>query len=168
MICFEVNSGVTTYVKSLADKADTIITFNGGVKYDVRYCGDYAIYYLNSYGGWDSFLIEGKVKKFDDFTQYEYNKSFDNNTLQFEKTRYMNEIKTRYEMNTGWLTDEQAENLAKNLLGSTKLYVHNLVDDRIFPAIITDSSVEYKTFRNNGRLVSYTINVQESQGKIRK
>lgn len=168
MICFEVNSGVSTYVKDLADKYDTIITFSNGEKYDVRYCGDYAIYYLNSYGGWDSFLIEGKVKKFDDFTSYSFNKSFDNSTIEFEKTKYMNEIKTRYEMHTCWLTDAQSENLTKNLLGSTKLYVHYLPDNRIFPAIITDSSAEYKTFKNEGRLVSYTINVQESQGKIRK
>lgn len=168
MICFEVNSGVTTYVKDLADKADTVITFDGGIKYDVRYCGDYALYYLNSYGGWDSFLIEGKVRKFDDLTGYDYNKSFDNNTLDFEKTRYMNTIITRYEMHTGWLTDSQSENLAKNLLESTKVYIHNLVENKIYPAIIKDSSIEYKTTRNEGKMVSYTINLEVSQSKIRK
>lgn len=133
------------------------------------YCGDFALYYLNSKGGWDSFLIEGNVLKKDAITQHTYSRSFDNTTREFESSRYISEIGTTYELHTGWLTDQQAENLAKNLINSNKVYAHDLKTDRIFPVIITDNTADYKTYKNQGKkMVNYTINIKESQSKIRK
>lgn len=132
-------------------------------------CTPYVLYYLNSYGGWDSFVIEGKVIKKDAFTPYQTDKAYDNNTLQFETNKYVNEIKTSYELHTGYLSDEQAANLSKNLIGSLKVYLHNIDEARIEPVLIDDKSVTYQTYENNGRkMISYTINITESQSKIRK
>lgn len=132
-------------------------------------CGDFALYYLNSKGGWDSFLIEGNILKKDAITQHAYSRSFDNTTREFESSRYISEIGTTYELHTGWLTDQQAENLAKNLINSNKVYAHDLNTDRIFPVIITDNTADYKTYKNQGKkMVNYTINIKESQSKIRK
>lgn len=132
-------------------------------------CVPYVLYYLNSYGGWDAFAIEGTGIKKDAYTTYKTDQSFNNTTLQFETNKYVQEIKTSYELNTGLLTDEQSANLAKNLLGSIKVYLQNIDEGWIKPVIITDSNVTYQTYQTNGRkLCQYKINVQESQTKIRK
>ena len=168
MDCYEVNSGVTTLVRDLSEYADYTITVDSAITYDVIYCGPMALYYLNARGGWDSFLIEGKVKRTDNMSQSDYGRKYDNTTAQFGKTRYMNEITESYELHTGWLTDDQAARLAKHLLPSNRVYAHNLETDRIFPVVITDSNAEYKTFKNEKRLVSYQINISSSQTMVRR
>lgn len=143
---------------------------------------NYVLYYLNSYGGWNSFVIEGTVLKKDAITQYTTDKAFDNRTLQFEKDRYVSEISTSYELNTGYLSDWESANLAKNLIGSNKVYLHCLgegyltngvdyfnIPSFIKPVVITDVNVSYQTYETNGKKLSkYKINVQDSQSKIRR
>ena len=129
-------------------------------------CGDIALYYKNRKGGWDSFLIEGNVTKKDDYTKYTYNRSFNNNTLEFENGTYHSQIITSYILNTGWLTDAESDNLAFNLLSSNEVYLHNLITDQVYPVVVKDNSATYKTYKNNSRkLVNYQINVEESQRK---
>lgn len=137
--------------------------------YDFETCGDYALYYLNCYGGWDAFLIEGNVIKSDTITQYKTTQSYNNTTLDYETSRYLTTTITNWELHTGWLTDEQAANFVKNLLGSNSVYMHNFKTDTIVPVIITDNNGVYKTYKNQGKkMVNYTIKVQESQSKLRK
>lgn len=129
-------------------------------------CGEVALYYKNRKGGWESFLIEGNVTKKDTYTKYTYNKSFDNNTLEFENGTYHSQIVTSYVLNTGWLTDQQSDNLAFNLLSSNEVYLHNLCTNKVYPVVITDNSATYKTYKNNSRkMVNYQINCEESQRK---
>ena len=129
-------------------------------------CGEIALYYKNRKGGWDSFLIEGNITKKDEYTKYTYNRSFNNNTLEFENGTYHSQIITSYVLNTGWLNDTQSDNLAFNLLSSNEVYLHNLCTDKIYPVVIKDNSAVYKTYKNNSRkLVNYQINVEESQRK---
>ena len=74
-----------------------------------------------------------------------------------------------YEINTGFLTDEQAANLSKNLIPSKEVYLHFLNDNKIIPVLITDTSVTYQTYQtNNLQMPQYKINVKESQIKLRK
>ena len=132
-------------------------------------CAPYVLYYLNSYGGWDAFVLEGNCHKKDAYTTYQTDRVFDNTTLEFETNKYVNEIKTSYELNTGLLNDEQSENLAKNLIGSIKVYLQNIEEGWVKPVIITDNSVSYQTYQgNNRKLCQYKINVTESQSKIRR
>lgn len=129
-------------------------------------CGEIALYYKNRKGGWDSFLIEGTWTKKDEYTKYTYNRSFNNNTLEFENGTYHSQIVTSYVLNTGWLNDQESDNLAFNLLSSNEVYLHNLCEDKVYPVVITDNSATYKTYKNNSRkLVNYQINVEESQRK---
>lgn len=122
---------------------------------------EYALYYSNRYGGWDSFLIEGKTIKSDNYQNYFTASNYNNNTIQFGKKVYHNIITTRYELHTGWLNDSQSENLAFNLLSSNNVYLHNLKEDTIKPVLITNSETEYKTFRNqDNKLFNYTITVE--------
>lgn len=129
-------------------------------------CGEVALYYKNRKGGWDSFLIEGTVTKKDEYTKYTYNRSFNNNTLEFENGTYHSQIITSYILNTGWLNDQESDNLAFNLLSSNEVYLHNLCEDKVYPVVIKDNTATYKTYKNNSRkLVNYQINVEESQRK---
>lgn len=131
-------------------------------------CGEYAIYYLNAFGGWDSFLFEGKCRKYNNFTQYEYNRVFNNTTIEFEKNRYISEVEEVYELSTGLLADDEADNFALNLIGTNQAYLHNLSTGDIFPIMIDESSIEYKKYRNDRKITEYTIRVKSSQNKIRR
>ena len=133
-------------------------------------CGDYGLYYVNRRGGWDAFAIQGTGVKSETITQYLTDKAFDNtNKKAFEANRYLSEIKTSYVLNTHYLSDEQAENLAKNLLSSNMVFLHNLIEGEIIPVIITDTAVTYQTYQTNGKkMAQYKIAVTESQSKLRR
>ena len=161
-------SGVSTYTMDVAAYCGYRLTINSAVTYEMKYCGDYGAYYSNSHGGWDCFLFEGKCKKKDTFQSYAIDRPFDNNTIEHETKTYLNDITEEYELNTGWLTDSQAENFAKNLIESTTIYLHDLADNRIFPVVITDTEAEYKKFSDDRKLVNYTLQVKSSQKRIRR
>ena len=144
-------------------------TLNGGAYNVLADCGDYALYYLNAYGGWDALLIDGTVLKKSTITQYTTDKNYNNSRIEFEQTKYINEIQDAYEINTGFLTDEQAANLSKNLIPSKEVYLHFISDNKIIPVLITDTSVTYQTYQtNNLQMPQYKINVKESQIKLRR
>jgi len=166
MVNLNTLSGVTTVVAPAAYFSGSTVVFDDGVAYDTSCCGDWALYYLNAKGGWDSFLIEGKVKRIDNYTRYEYGRG-NGAPLDFSRTQYKVESEPTYEMHTGWLSDAQSAVLAKNLLPSVKVYAHNLTDGSIFPVVITDNSAEWKTYKNEKKLVSYTINVAASNKEYR-
>lgn len=132
-------------------------------------CSRYNLMYVGARGGWNTFTIQGGVQKKDTITQFLTDKTFDNTTMEFEANRYLSEIKTSYVLNTHQLTDEQSENLAKNLLSSNMVYLHDLLENKIIPVIITDTAVTYQTYANNGKkFAQYKINVTESQSKLRR
>ena len=131
-------------------------------------CAKYAIYYLNPLGGWDQLLIEGKVVKTIKLENKSYKRNFDNNTNEFENKHYLKNLTTSYKLTTGYLTDAQAK-LMPNLIETTKAYLYELDTNNYIPVLINTTSVDIKTYRNQGRkLFTYTIEVQESQNKFIK
>lgn len=129
----------------------------------------WALYYLNRYGGWDSYLIEGYVSKKDNFIRNIVDSHYDNRTTEFGKTSYLTEISSAYEIHTGWLNEKESEIIASNVFQSTRLFLHNLETDNIIPVIMTDADVMYKNSKNSGRkLLNYTINVLASQTEHNK
>lgn len=131
-------------------------------------CYEYCLYYCNAFGGWDSLLIKGNTLKTDNVESHYYTKGYDNTTTDFEKKKYTNLITTTYRLHTDWFTDDEQSRLY-HLLESNEVYLHNLVTDKIEPVNITNKSVEYKTFTNNGKKKWYnTIDVEVAQTKIRK
>ena len=161
-------SGVSTYTMDVAQYCGYNIVINSAVTYDVGYCGAFGAYYTNSHGGWDAFLFEGKCKRVDKMDAYSIDRPFNNNTIDHESKTYLNDITLEYELNTGWLTDRQAENFAHNLIQSTTIYLHDLENNKIFPVVITDTEAEFKKFEDNRRMVSYTLRVKASQKRIRR
>ena len=160
----------TSSISSSDVHTDGIANADSGFGYTVLVkCTPYVLIYLNSYGGWDSFVIEGSTVKKDSYTTFTTDKVFNNTTPEFETSKYVNEIKTTYELNTGILSDDEAENLAKNLVGSVKVYLQNIDEGWIKPVIINDTNVIYQKYSlNNRKFCQYKINVTESQSKIRR
>lgn len=133
------------------------------------HCGKFALYYQGAAGGWNSLLIEGNAKRTDKLTTHSLSRTIKNTSNDFENQIYSIDVEPTYDLSTGWLTDSQAANIAENLLKSTRIYAHDMESDQIFPVLITETSVQYKTFRTNSRKpVSYTIKVKASQTKIRR
>ena len=132
--------------------------------YSEDYCGDYALYYLSRSCGWSSYLIEGSVKRVDEYNRYSITKDYDNTTINRGKTVYNNQINPRWEVHTGWVNNHDSEAIAFQLLSSNQVYLHDLKNDRVYPVVITDASAEYKN-RNNqqNRIANYTINVSAAQ-----
>ena len=147
---------------------DTLLT------YDMDNCGEGFLLYKNRFGGWDSFLIEGNIYKYDEYTRLRgvYPKYPNGYGYSREKMTDRNTIKTRYEINTGWLTDEQAERLVFHLMSSTTVALRSFSDRNTssFPynmvsVSIVDSSVEYKKFKNGKKMINYTIKLEENDTK---
>ena len=147
---------------------DTLLT------YDMDNCGEGFLIYKNRFGGWDSFLIEGNIYKYDEYTKLSgvYPKYPNDNGYNRERMTDRNTIGTKYEINTGWLTDEQAERLVFHLMSSTTVALRVFSEKTVgsFPynmvsVSITNTSVEYKKFKNGKKLVNYTITLEENDTK---
>lgn len=126
----------------------------------------YVLYYLNPYGGWDWFPIMGNVKRTDNLTSYTYTQNYNNTTLDFGTSKYLNEIKIRYTLNTGWIKEYQADRMWE-LIESNKVYLHDTKTDEIYPVIITDTDVEWKRKTPTNKIVNYDINIELSQTRER-
>lgn len=135
--------------------------------YDESYCGQYGITYLNKRGGYDFFLFEGKCSKSEDYEIFKYNRTYDNNHNGFGSSRYQNITTPRYQLSTGWLTDEESKKFAKHIVGSNQVWLQDFNSGKTIPVVITNTSVDYKTFNNN-KMVCYTLDVANSQEEYRK
>lgn len=161
-------SGVTTLTRDAAAYAGKRVVI-GTTVYDVKYCGDYALYYLNAFGGWDAFLIEGKTEKWDDNSFNDFDSCQWNLMSYPEKQRYAIVQTTKWRLNTGWLSDDEAARLAKHLLSSPQVWLHDLKTDECVPVIINTNRAEYKKQENTPKkLVSYTIEVEAAKNKMRR
>lgn len=149
------------------------ITYEGTsdvTRYSVRdTCAKYALYYVNAFGGWDALVMQGTPKRSDDIKRYNVQKSYDNSESRARGLQnYANEITPKWALKTPLLTDEQSARM-HHLLGSTMVYLYDIETAEVLPVVITDNSIEYKTFKNNNRQrVQYTINVQLAAERLRR
>lgn len=172
-ICDQYANGMVRFSSTIgitgSSQMPTIFNYAESVSAGTLNCVEYALYYVNARGGLDSFAIQGTGIKTDTITAYSTDRAFNNTLPEFETMRNISDIKTSYELNTHYLSDEQSANLAKNLIGSNLVYLHNLKDGTIKPVVIDDKSVKYQTYQTNGKkLCQYKIKVSESQTKRRR
>lgn len=164
------NSSFTLITRDYGNKTEMTYLVKGeGFSFniiDTNY--EYCLYYVNAFGGWDSLLIKGNTKKKDNIKSYYYNKEYSTARPDFDKTKYINNITTTYDLYTDWFTGDEQSRL-HHLLESNEVYLHDLVNDRIIPVNITNTNLEYKTFTNNGKKkFNNLITVECSQTRIRK
>ena len=160
------SAGSGTAVFSPSKWGDLVeIRLNGNRYKVIDSCSRYVLYYLNAYGGWDSFLIEGAYSEEDSLTRHTMHKS---SIYDREQKNYLNEIKKKMTLHTSWLSDEQSLRM-HHLLNSTDVYMHDLEQNRILPVILEGSSTPYKTYKGEGgKLVNYTIEVTIAQTRMRR
>ena len=126
----------------------------------------YVLYYVNPYGGYDWLPITGKVVRKDKIETFVYTKNYNNTTADFGKNRYLANISVTYNLNTGWLTQEQSDRMWE-VLESNTVWLHNLEEDSIYPVMITDTNIEHKQKFGKKRRLNYSINVELSHTRER-
>ena len=155
----------------LLDEWDNVagITIGRSTYQVVTECAKYALYYVNAYGGWDCFLIEGNTLEADNLNRYTREIVYDNQDIKNRGIHnYVNEITKGFTFHTGWLHDDQAERM-HHLINSTDVYMYDIANEEMIPVIIPATTCEYKTYKNQGnRMVNYTIQVQVAQNRIRR
>lgn len=145
------------------------ITING-IKYDVvDGCNQYALYYVNAHGGWDSLLIEGNHSEVDNLTRHNREVEYDNRSIQNRgRQNYVNEISKTLTLHTSWMSDEESSRM-HHLLNSTEVYLYDINKDEMIPVVLKNGTTEYKTYRSNGhKLFNYTIEVSYANDRIRR
>lgn len=148
--------------------AGTVTTVsNNNTLYTKEVCADYVLHFVGARGGWMSFPFEGRCTKTDGIVQHFFNRAFDNNTKEFEQGKYISEITTTYKLNTGMLSEDEAKSFAKNLISSNKAYLQILSEGKFVPVIITDTQAQYKQDGQED-IITYEVNIKESQTKIKK
>ena len=153
-------TNVSLYASQLPNKDNILVT---------DCTSKYAIYFLNKYGGWNSFLIEGNVSKSENYERTNKTKEGNNNTINFRTSPFITKITKQYEIKTGWLNERESEILSLNLFQTSRIFLHNLETNEIIPINITDTSTTYKTYKNTGRkLLNYTINATASNIQYNK
>lgn len=165
-------SGVVTIIpadwESLSNRLDRIVV--GAQTYIAEdTCARYVLYYVNAYGGWDSFLIEGNTLETDNITRHLRSVEYDNRDISNRgDENFVNEIAKTFRFTTGWLTDLQSQRM-HHLINSTCVYMYDLTYGQMIPVTIKDTSLEYKTYKTQGnKLVNYTIQAQIAQNRIRR
>lgn len=134
----------------------------------VDVCNGALLKYVNAYGAVDYFLVEGITKKKDSITRSSYEKDADALSSEFETTDYQATMEAGWTGTTGWLTDAQSARM-KHLVESVEVSMIDLATGDETPVVMRDSSMDYKTWRTNGKkLVNYTLSWKESQKKLRR
>lgn len=143
------------------------LTVNGQNYTVKRTCAEYVIYYVNSWGGWDSLLVRGNSKRDDSLKHYSTIRYSNNQTPKYRKETYTVEIQPSYTFHTANLTDEQSRKM-KNLLESRQVYIMDLNNRTFIPVVITNKNCEEMKYRNGRKMNQYAITVDNSQIFYRK
>lgn len=150
---------------------DYTIIINNEQFHVVHSCKNYALYYINAYGGFDTLLIQGKGLKTDTITNSRYTKynkfALGWHNQDFGTINYKKRIKESWELTTHPLSDIQSSKI-KHLIESNCVYLHSFDDNQITPVNISTTNIEYKTYRNqNRKFPIYTFNAESAQTKYR-
>lgn len=132
-------------------------------------CADYAIYYINAFGGWDWLVLGGRCSIADNYTRTLTERVYNNNEALARGTvNWRNNIKRTYTLRTSLLTDAQSANM-HHLLGTTRAILFDLRTQEATPITITNSQCDYKTLKGNGnRMSQYTITADVTQHHVRR
>lgn len=133
-------------------------------------CWEYMLAYVNAFGAWDTLLVEGATKQTDEYTRTTFKQAYRTSASAMPRGTVViqNDIEKKYTLVTGWLSDDQASRM-HHLLGSTNVYLYDRVERRYIPVVLTNSSCEYKTYRNQGaHMVNYTIEATVAQNFTRR
>lgn len=120
----------------------------------------YAVYYMNTYGGWNWMLFEGNKQ-----IEKQTNKFSSTLNLTNETVPYKVDTNTSYDLTSLFLTDEGSEKL-QDLYKSQMVYLHILGTDKIFKVNVDTKNYTIKSFINQGRKF-FTQNITLTEAKTK-
>lgn len=128
-------------------------------------CKQYALYYVNAYGGWDTLAVLGNTKVRDTLKHYTTEQVYSNRqTHNRGKVNYVNEVTRAFTFNTHPLNEDQASRM-HHLLNSPHVYLHDVLTDHVYPIVLTGNTTEHS---KGPGLHSYTIEAELAQTRIRR
>lgn len=132
-------------------------------------CERYAFYYVNAYGGWDTFLVEGQGVVSDELERHAFEQEYDNRyTINRSRREFAVEMKRKYVLHTGYLNDRESARM-HHLLNSPFVYLFDIERQEMLPVVMDGKNTEYKTFKSNGRKFSeYTIECSLAHNMVRR
>lgn len=140
------------------------ITFLDQTLYIKESCAKYAVYYVNAYGGWDSFILEGYENRRDTLTRHTKLVEYDNTDLSARGRKdYAIEVVPSWTLNTGFLNADQSSRM-HHLLNSTEVYLCELSTGDFSPVVLTDTENE----RKQRGAIFYQFNAQLAQERFRR
>lgn len=136
------------------------------LSYEMREgCPTHCLYYTNKYGGVDSLLLRGKVKKSDAIESYGMRIDTPTTSTAHSEITLQKEITRSWQLYTHYLSESQMAKM-ENVAETTLAYLHDLEADTIIPVNVTNTTFEFKTFMDGRRLWG-EINVIESRERYR-
>lgn len=124
--------------------------------------GKYVIYYYNTLGGYDYLVVEGPVVP---STQ-----NVSNHYLTYSRKRkvYQTDQTKKFTVQMGTMPDESSV-FVEEMVTSPRVYLHDIAKDEIIPVRPTTSTVEKKTFWNQGRkFANYQIELEDLTAYLRR
>ena len=161
-------SGTAVFMVDAWDNVAKVIVGNSTFEV-VSDCARYALYYVNAYGGWDCFLVEGNSLEADSLKRYTREMVYDNRDVQNRGIdNYVNEITKGFTLMTGWLVGDQGQRM-HHLINSPDVFLYDIAEGEMIPVTIPMATCEYKTFKNQGnRLANYTLQVEVAKNMVRR
>lgn len=127
-------------------------------------CDQFALYYVNAYGGWDTLPVRAKVSEQDALTRHNLQTDYNNATSQRGTHTVAIELAHKYTLRTGYM-DEASSLKMHHILNSPHVWLHDVIANRFYPVTLTNTATEYK---KGGRLYRYDIEAQLAQERIRR
>ena len=160
-----------TAVLDLSGFSDLVSVTFLGVTLRVRDqgCAKYAVYYVNAYGGWDSFLLDGYDTTRYILTRHTINQDYDNSDPDGRGIRdYAIEVAPEWTLRTGLLSDDESYRM-HHLLNSANVYLCELSTGEFRPIVLTDSEAGRQSYTGNGRRPNqYVFNARLAQEQFRR
>lgn len=161
----EITTDFGTAWLDLRDYPGAIQVEIGGRTYRVGGgCDQFALYYVNAHGGWDTMPVRAKVSEQDALTRHNLQVDYNNASSARGTKTVAIELAHKYTLRTGYM-DEASSLKMHNLLNSPHVWLHDVIANRYYPVTLTNSVTEYK---KGGRLYRYDIEAQLAQERIRR
>lgn len=127
-----------------------------------RACKRYALYYRNAYGGMDSLLLDG-VQRRENYARSTITRKIDNSVQGTRAVQnYRNALTEGWELRLNNLTDAEAARM-HHLVGSTEVYLCDLIADTLTPLVLTDTECIDRTFANGRKRIDWKLAATTAQ-----
>ena len=157
-----------TFKYSLSDDGGDEYVVQSYYKFTGESCYEYAIFYINRYGGMDYELFNPASKVNYGYSRKELslNTQYTLNVIQSNK-RYLNNMTTQsFTLKTDYIADAKLAYL-EELVSSPKTWIQDLRSGQIQPVLIKQNNFEFKKFKTD-KMFNLTINCEASMNLNRK